>query len=150
MSPGTKLAIALPLSLLCLSLALSALVRTSRLTAHPHSTAAQRGRVTVGVSLQWIRVQKQKLLWDESWIIDFGAIKPGKGQLDAGALSCDWLIQGVCVCVCVDQDARVTMGSIMSAPVGNSDSNTSCVTALSSWTGQAGNRRSVFTCTGIQ
>uniref|UniRef100_H3CDA0 Guanylate cyclase n=1 Tax=Tetraodon nigroviridis TaxID=99883 RepID=H3CDA0_TETNG len=96
-TPTTKLAIALPLSLLCFCFVLTAL---------------------------WMRYQKQKLLWDESWIIDFAAIKH------------------------VDQDAHVTMGSIMSVPVGN-DSNTSCVTALSSHTGQAGNRRTLFTSTGI-
>lgn len=27
--------------------------------------------------LQWLRYQKQRLLWDESWIIDFTAIKQG-------------------------------------------------------------------------
>ncbi|KAK2863413.1 hypothetical protein Q5P01_002946 [Channa striata] len=49
----------------------------------------------------------------------------------------------------VDQEARMTMGSIMSVLVGNSDSNTSCVTALSSYTGQQGTRKILFTCTGI-
>lgn len=43
----------------------------------------------------------------------------------------------------------MTTGSIMSIPVGNSDSNTSCVTALSSYTGPPGNRRTLFTCSGI-
>ncbi|KAK1890306.1 Atrial natriuretic peptide receptor 2 [Dissostichus eleginoides] len=41
------------------------------------------------------------------------------------------------------------MGSLMSAPVGNSDSNTSCVTALSCYNGQPGSRKTPFTCTGI-
>ncbi|KAM7376847.1 hypothetical protein PAMA_013558 [Pampus argenteus] len=97
MTPTTKLAIGLPLSLLCLCIILTAV---------------------------WLRYQKQKLLWDESWIIDFSTIKQ-------------------------DQEARMTMGSIMSVPVGNSDSNTSCVTALSSCTGQPGTRKTPFTCTGI-
>lgn len=44
----------------------------------------------------------------------------------------------------------MTMGSIMSAPVLNSDSNASCVTALSTCTGQPGTRKMPFTCTGIQ
>ncbi|KAG7232193.1 hypothetical protein INR49_009452 [Caranx melampygus] len=97
MTPATKLAIGLPLSLLCLCFILTAV---------------------------WLRYQKQKLLWDESWIIDFSTIKQ-------------------------DQEARMTMGSIMSVPVGNSDSNTSCITALSSCTGQPGTRKTLFTCTGI-
>ncbi|XP_056884431.1 atrial natriuretic peptide receptor 1-like isoform X3 [Takifugu flavidus] len=97
MTPTTKLAISLPLSLLCFCFILTAF---------------------------WMRYQKQKLLWDESWIIDFATIKQ-------------------------DQEARVTMGSITSVLVENSNSNTSCVTALSSYTGQAGNRKTLFTCTGI-
>ncbi|XP_068164905.1 atrial natriuretic peptide receptor 1-like isoform X2 [Antennarius striatus] len=97
MTPATKLAISLPLSLLVVCVILTAM---------------------------WLRYQKQKLLWDESWIIDFNAIKP-------------------------DQEARVTTASMMSVPVGNSDSNTSCVTALGSYTGQPGNRKTPFTCTGI-
>ncbi|KAF3698198.1 Atrial natriuretic peptide receptor 2 [Channa argus] len=49
----------------------------------------------------------------------------------------------------VDQEARMTMGSIMSVMVGNSDSNTSCITAHSSCTGQQGTRKTLFTYTGI-
>lgn len=49
----------------------------------------------------------------------------------------------------VDQEARMTMGSIMSVMVGNSDSNASCITALSSCTGQPGTRKTPFTATGI-
>ncbi|KAK2899468.1 hypothetical protein Q8A73_012597 [Channa argus] len=97
MTPATKLAIGLPLSLLCLSLIMTAV---------------------------WLRYQKQKLLWDESWVIDFSTIKQ-------------------------DQEARMTMGSIMSVMVGNSDSNTSCITAHSSCTGQQGTRKTLFTYTGI-
>ncbi|XP_041821707.1 atrial natriuretic peptide receptor 1-like [Chelmon rostratus] len=97
MTAAAKLAIGLPLSLLCLCFILTAV---------------------------WLRYQKQKLLWDESWIIDFTTIKQ-------------------------DPEACMTMGSIMSVPVGNSDSNTSCVTALSSCTGQPGTRKTLFTCTGI-
>ncbi|KAJ4945240.1 hypothetical protein JOQ06_013775, partial [Pogonophryne albipinna] len=59
MTPTTKLSIGLPLSLLCLCFVLTAV---------------------------WLRYQKQKLLWDESWIIDFSKIKQ-------------------------DQEARMTMGS---------------------------------------
>uniref|UniRef100_A0A3Q3B0S8 Guanylate cyclase n=1 Tax=Kryptolebias marmoratus TaxID=37003 RepID=A0A3Q3B0S8_KRYMA len=97
MSPTTKVAIGLPLSLLCLSLILTAV---------------------------WLRYQKEKLLWDESWIIDFSTIKQ-------------------------DQEAHLTMGSMISVPVGHSDSNTSCVTALSSCMGQSGTRKGPFICTGI-
>ncbi|KAK5618329.1 hypothetical protein CRENBAI_019399 [Crenichthys baileyi] len=97
MSPATKVAIGLPLSLLCLSFILTAV---------------------------WLKYQKEKLLWDESWIIDFSTIKQ-------------------------DQEAHTTMGSIISVPVGHTDSNLSCVTALSSCTGQPANRKGRFTCTGI-
>ncbi|XP_068569232.1 atrial natriuretic peptide receptor 1-like [Cebidichthys violaceus] len=97
MTPTTKLAIGLPLSLLCLCFVLTAV---------------------------WLRYQKRKLLWDESWIIDFAKIKQ-------------------------DQEAHMTMGSIMSVPVGNSNSNGSCVTALSCYTGQPGTRKTPFTCTGV-
>ncbi|XP_037333684.2 atrial natriuretic peptide receptor 1-like [Pungitius pungitius] len=96
MTLSTKMAVGLPLGLLCLCFVLTVV---------------------------WLRYQKQKLLWDESWIIDFSKIKQ-------------------------DQEARMTMGSIMSVPVGNSNSNSSCVTALS-YTGQPGARRTLFTCTGI-
>ncbi|KAM4611664.1 LOW QUALITY PROTEIN: atrial natriuretic peptide receptor 2 [Polymixia lowei] len=96
LTPGTKLAIGLPVSLVCLCFILTAM---------------------------WLRYHKQKLLWDESWIIDFTLIKQ-------------------------DQLARTTMGSMMSVPAGNSDSHTSCVTALSSCT-QPSSRKTPFTNTGI-
>ncbi|CAB1345671.1 unnamed protein product, partial [Coregonus sp. 'balchen'] len=72
----------------------------------------------------WFKYQKQRMLWDESWIIDFRQIKH-------------------------DQVARTTMGSIMSAPIANSDSNASRVTALSSCTAHANSRKQLFTHTGI-
>uniref|UniRef100_A0A8C6M646 Guanylate cyclase n=1 Tax=Nothobranchius furzeri TaxID=105023 RepID=A0A8C6M646_NOTFU len=97
MGPTTKVAISLPLSLLCLFCILT---------------------------FVWLKYQKEKLLWDESWVIDFAAIKQ-------------------------DQEARMTMGSIMSVPAGHSDSNTSCLTALGSCIGQPGSRKGPFTSTGI-
>ncbi|XP_056299219.1 atrial natriuretic peptide receptor 2-like [Pseudoliparis swirei] len=97
MTAAGKLAIGLPLSLLSLCFGLTAV---------------------------WLRYQQRKLLWDESWIIDFSKIKP-------------------------DQEGRVTMGSTMSVPVGASDSNASCVTGLSCNTAPPGARRTPFTCTGI-
>ncbi|XP_020567060.1 membrane guanylyl cyclase isoform X1 [Oryzias latipes] len=97
MTMTTKMAISLPVSLFCLSFILTAV---------------------------WLRYQKEKLLWDESWIIDFSMIKQ-------------------------DQESRMTMGSIMSVPVGNCDSNTSCLTGLNSCTGQPGTRKTPFICTGI-
>ncbi|XP_061525702.1 atrial natriuretic peptide receptor 1-like [Phycodurus eques] len=97
MTSSAKLAIGLPLSLLCLGFVLTAM---------------------------WLRYQKQKLLWDESWIIDFDLIKQ-------------------------DQHARVTVGSLMSVAVAHSDSNTSCMTALTSCGGQTGSRKTTFTCAGI-
>ncbi|XP_057711388.1 atrial natriuretic peptide receptor 1-like [Corythoichthys intestinalis] len=97
MTASAKLAIGLPLSLLCLCFVLTA---------------------------TWLRYQQQKLLWDESWIIDFDLIKQ-------------------------DLQARVTMSSLISMAAAQSDSNTSCVTALASNGGQAGGRKTTFTCTGI-
>ncbi|MBN3315637.1 ANPRA protein, partial [Atractosteus spatula] len=73
----------------------------------------------------WFQYQKQKMFWDESWIIDFSQIKQ-------------------------DQVARTTMGSIMSVPHANSDSNASCMTALSSCTGGPNpSRKQHFTLTGV-
>ncbi|XP_077355430.1 atrial natriuretic peptide receptor 2 [Festucalex cinctus] len=99
MSPSAKLAIGLPLSLLCFGFVLTVL---------------------------WLRYQKQKLLWDESWIIDFDHIKQ-------------------------DQHARVAMGSLMSmaATATHSDSNASCMTAFASCGGQAASKKAAFTSTGI-
>uniref|UniRef100_W5L8E5 Guanylate cyclase n=1 Tax=Astyanax mexicanus TaxID=7994 RepID=W5L8E5_ASTMX len=76
------------------------------------------------VTAMWFRYQKQKLLWDESWIIDVSQIKQ-------------------------DYIARAAMGSIISVPAANSDSNASCVTALSSCTGMPTSRKQLYTHTGI-
>ncbi|KAK2824834.1 hypothetical protein Q7C36_018761 [Tachysurus vachellii] len=75
------------------------------------------------VTAMWFRYQKQKLLWDESWIIDFSQIKQ-------------------------DHVARA-MGSIISIPAVNVDSNASCVTGLSSCTGMATSNKQLYTHTGI-
>ncbi|KAM9445849.1 atrial natriuretic peptide receptor 1 [Clarias gariepinus] len=72
----------------------------------------------------WFRYQKQKLLWDESWIIDFNEIKQ-------------------------DPVAQVVMGSIISVPAMNIDSNASCMTGLGSCTGMPASRKQLFTNTGI-
>ncbi|TRZ04018.1 hypothetical protein DNTS_031185 [Danionella cerebrum] len=76
------------------------------------------------IGTMWLKYQRQKLFWDESWIIDFNQIKQ-------------------------DYIARATMGSIMSVPAINSDSNTSCVTALSSYAGNNTSRKQLYTHTGI-
>ncbi|XP_043088469.1 atrial natriuretic peptide receptor 2 isoform X2 [Puntigrus tetrazona] len=76
------------------------------------------------ISAMWFKYHKQKLFWDESWIIDLNHIKQ-------------------------DYIARATMGSIMSVPAANSDSNASCVTALSSYTGVTTSRKQLYTQTGI-
>ncbi|KAK3547651.1 hypothetical protein QTP86_026315 [Hemibagrus guttatus] len=76
------------------------------------------------VTAMWFRYQKQKLLWDESWIIDFSQIKQ------------------------VDHVARA-MGSIISIPAVNIDSNASCVTGLSSCTGMQTSNKQLYTHTGI-
>uniref|UniRef100_A0A8C4SL10 Guanylate cyclase n=1 Tax=Erpetoichthys calabaricus TaxID=27687 RepID=A0A8C4SL10_ERPCA len=77
------------------------------------------------LTVVWFQYQKQKLFWDESWIIDFSEIKQ-------------------------DHVIRNTTGSIVSVPNGNSDSNASCITALSSCTGTVNaSRRQHFTYTGV-
>ncbi|KAK1174966.1 atrial natriuretic peptide receptor 1-like [Acipenser oxyrinchus oxyrinchus] len=77
------------------------------------------------LTVVWFQYQKQKMFWDESWIIDFSQIKQA-------------------------HIARTTMGSIISVPIGNSDSNASCITALSSCTGALNtSRKQHFTQTGI-
>ncbi len=48
--------------------------------------------VCVCVCVQCFKYQKQKLFWDESWIIDFNHIKQGE---------CVCFSVCVCVCVCV-------------------------------------------------
>ncbi|XP_026653806.1 atrial natriuretic peptide receptor 2 isoform X4 [Zonotrichia albicollis] len=76
------------------------------------------------LTIVWFQYQKQKMLWDESWIIDF---------------------------TCIKQDCiiRTATGSMMSAPPALSDSSVSCVTALSSGTVAANMpRRKYFTQTG--
>ncbi|KAF4078408.1 hypothetical protein AMELA_G00198840 [Ameiurus melas] len=72
----------------------------------------------------WFRYQKQKLLWDESWIIDFSEIKQ-------------------------DHVAQATMGSIISVPGLNIDSNASCVTGFSTCTGMPASRKQLYTHTSI-
>ncbi|XP_017941345.1 atrial natriuretic peptide receptor 2 [Manacus vitellinus] len=72
----------------------------------------------------WFQYQKQKMLWDESWIIDFTCIKQ-------------------------DHVMRTVTGSMMSAPPAPSVSNVSCITALSSCTAAANmSRKQYFTQTG--
>ncbi|XP_037981746.1 atrial natriuretic peptide receptor 2-like isoform X2 [Motacilla alba alba] len=76
------------------------------------------------LTVMWFQYQKQKMLWDESWIIDF---------------------------TCIKQDCiiRPATGSMMSAPPALSDSSVSCVTALSSCIAAASmSRRKYFTQTG--
>ncbi|XP_043530104.1 atrial natriuretic peptide receptor 1-like [Chiloscyllium plagiosum] len=90
-----KIAISLPISLACV------------------------GFILTGV---WFQYQKQKMLWDESWIIDFNQIK---------------------------QD-HTMMGSLGSVPNGASDSNASCITTMSSCTGPlTASRKQHFTQTGL-
>ncbi|XP_031441391.1 atrial natriuretic peptide receptor 1-like [Clupea harengus] len=97
MSPSIKTAIGLPLTIVVISFILTAV---------------------------WFHYQKQKLLWDESWIIDFSQIKQ-------------------------DYVTRATTGSVMSVPMANSNSNASCVTAISSCTANPNSRKLPYTNTGI-
>ncbi|NWU88835.1 ANPRB protein, partial [Upupa epops] len=76
------------------------------------------------LTVMWFQYQKQKMFWDESWIIDFS---------------------------CIKQDCIVwtATGSMMSALPAPSDSNDSCITALSSCTAAANvSRKQHFTQTG--
>ncbi|XP_065261995.1 atrial natriuretic peptide receptor 2-like [Emys orbicularis] len=77
------------------------------------------------LTIVWFQYQKQKMFWDESWIIDFSRIKQ-------------------------DRMLRTAMGSIISAAQAPSDSNASCITALSSCTAAVNaSRKQHFTQTGI-
>ncbi|NXF92787.1 ANPRB protein, partial [Eubucco bourcierii] len=72
----------------------------------------------------WFQYQKQKMLWDESWIIDFASIKQ-------------------------DHTVWTATGS-MSAPPLPSDSSASCISALSTCSAAANKlRKQYFTQTGI-
>ncbi|XP_072373720.1 atrial natriuretic peptide receptor 1-like [Scyliorhinus torazame] len=74
------------------------------------------------ITVVWFQYQKQKMLWDESWIIDFNQIK---------------------------QD-HTLMGSAVSVQNGASDSNTSCITTVSSCTAALNaSRKQHFTQTGM-
>ncbi|CAM4559306.1 unnamed protein product [Lepidochelys olivacea] len=77
------------------------------------------------LTIVWFQYQKQKMFWDESWIIDFSHIKQ-------------------------DRLLRTAMGSIVSVAHAPSDSNASCITALSSCTAAVNSsRKQHFTQTGI-
>ncbi|XP_074669735.1 atrial natriuretic peptide receptor 1-like [Strix aluco] len=97
LSADARIAIALPICLICTGFILTVI---------------------------WFQYQKQKMFWDESWIIDFTCIKQ-------------------------DRIAWTATGSMMSAPPAPSDSNASCITALSSCTAAANmSRKQHFTQTG--
>ncbi|XP_029471260.1 atrial natriuretic peptide receptor 1-like [Rhinatrema bivittatum] len=77
------------------------------------------------LTVAWFQYQKQKMFWDESWIIEYSQIKQ------------DHMVQS-------------TMGSSISMPRAASDSNASCITALSSCTAAVStSRKQFFTQTGI-
>nr|XP_013047777.2 atrial natriuretic peptide receptor 1-like isoform X2 [Anser cygnoides] len=97
LSADARIAIALPIGLVCTAFIMTVL---------------------------WFQYQKQKLFWDESWIIDFKCIKQ-------------------------DSIAGAATGSMMSAPPAPSESNTSSITALSSCTAVANaSKKQYFTQTG--
>ncbi|XP_042303603.1 atrial natriuretic peptide receptor 1-like [Sceloporus undulatus] len=77
------------------------------------------------LTVMWFQYQKQKMFWDESWIIDFSSIKQ-------------------------DAVTRMAVGSTLSVPHAPSASNTSCLTTLSSCTATANAAKAnYFTQTGI-
>ncbi|NWR74668.1 ANPRA protein, partial [Centropus unirufus] len=97
LSADARIAIALPICLVCTGFILTVL---------------------------WFQYQKQKMFWDESWIIDFTCIKQ-------------------------DHIVRTATGSMMSAPPAPSDSNASCFTTLSSCTAAVNmSLKQYFTQTG--
>ncbi|XP_031465796.1 atrial natriuretic peptide receptor 2-like [Phasianus colchicus] len=76
------------------------------------------------MTLMWFQYQKQKMLWDESWIIEF---------------------------TCIKQDHKLwtATGSVISAPPAPSESSASCITVLSSCTAAANaSKKQHFTQTG--
>ncbi|KYO35170.1 atrial natriuretic peptide receptor 1-like [Alligator mississippiensis] len=98
LTTGARIAIALPICLVCSGFILT---------------------------IMWFQYQKQKMFWDESWIIDFRHIRQ-------------------------DRMVRTAMGSILSVPHAPSESNASCITALSSCTAAVStSRKQYFTQTGI-
>ncbi|XP_035166892.1 atrial natriuretic peptide receptor 1-like [Oxyura jamaicensis] len=97
LSADARIAIAFPISLVCAAFIMTVL---------------------------WFQYQKQKLFWDESWVIDFKCIKQ-------------------------DSIAGAATGSMMSSPPAPSESNTSSITALSSCTAAANaSKKQYFTQTG--
>ncbi|NXI72034.1 ANPRA protein, partial [Anseranas semipalmata] len=97
LSADARIAIALPIGLICTGFIMTVL---------------------------WFQYHKQKMFWDESWIIDFNCIKQ-------------------------DHILGAATGSVMSAPPAPSESNTSCITALSSCTTAANmSKKQYFTQTG--
>ncbi|XP_009675076.2 atrial natriuretic peptide receptor 2 [Struthio camelus] len=74
------------------------------------------------LTILWFQYQKQKMLWDESWIIDFTHIKQ-------------------------DRIAWTATGSMISVPPAPSDSSSGCVTALSTAAAKVP-RKQYFTQTG--
>ncbi|XP_048360348.1 atrial natriuretic peptide receptor 2-like [Sphaerodactylus townsendi] len=79
------------------------------------------------LTIVWFQYQKQKMFWDESWIIDFNCIKQD-----------------------YEPRTRTAMGSALSVPHAPSVSNASCVTAVSSCTAAPNvSKMNYFTQTGI-
>ncbi|KAI8510211.1 hypothetical protein Bbelb_126390 [Branchiostoma belcheri] len=75
-------------------------------------------------TLAWFQYQKQKMFWDESWIIDYGDIRP-------------------------DHGIRGFMGSILSVNTGNSSTiNTSLVSTQNNINSRT-QRKQIFAQTGI-
>ncbi|OXB59218.1 hypothetical protein ASZ78_013304 [Callipepla squamata] len=86
------------------------------------------------MTIVWFQYQKQKLLWDESWIIEFTCIKQGAVSNPTSHL---------------DNVLWIATGSMMSAPPASSESNASCITVRSSCTAAANaSKKRHFTQTG--
>ncbi|CAG08073.1 unnamed protein product [Tetraodon nigroviridis] len=82
MSIGIKVAIGLPVALFSTGFILTMVVslnRTHTLThTHTHTHTHTRVSCSANLILQWLQYQKQRMFWDESWIINYKTIIFGR------------------------------------------------------------------------
>lgn len=79
MSIGIKVAIGLPVALFSTAFILTIVVSMHK--THTRKCIQTDGSCTsVYLILQWLQYQKQRMLWDESWIINYKNIIFGKPE----------------------------------------------------------------------
>lgn len=73
MSIGIKVAIGLPVALFSTGFILTMVVSqcNTHTHKHMHTTAGHVLCADVYLFLQWLQYQKQRMFWDESWIINY-------------------------------------------------------------------------------